>query len=260
MSPKPGYSVQNGESRSGPRDQLDFYSEVVRPTVDDGDLERSNYGLGNYSSREFYQQIETFVEGMYADAAFSRLIFERAVYETKRALAAEQWAGLGEDELLEYLREFVDDRDDQDDEPRGLEALIGNGSADVLDEGADDRGDEGDVTEELVELLEDVDAEVARRAYIREHMDEVWAALECDRDDVDEETREYLTTQNRILALQENAGIARDWKPPQHRTMDFKHEASRSRGARLMDNAFGRVQRYETDSNAEELQRRLGGR
>ena len=53
------------------------------------------------------------------------------------------------------------------------------------------------------------------------------------------------------------------WTPPFGRMVKFRHEASRSIGARLMDNAFGRVTvqkvKEQASRAANGLRGRLGG-
>lgn len=65
-----------------------------------------------------------------------------------------------------------------------------------------------------------------RRSYIEEQGRKIW-----DR----------LPERERKKAVEEYAGIRNEWTAPHFRQMVMRHEASRSRGARLLDNLFDRV-------------------
>jgi hypothetical protein len=64
--------------------------------------------------------------------------------------------------------------------------------------------------------------------------------------------------QQRMEAVEKHAGIPKDWTPPFHEMLAVRHEATRSRKARLIDNLFGRVvekfQSYKGESNSNGFQ------
>lgn len=66
-------------------DELDAYAQVLGKSPD-LNLE-TNFGQGNYDKREFYQQIRNFQRAAKAMESFSRILLERAIYETKIKLA-----------------------------------------------------------------------------------------------------------------------------------------------------------------------------
>ncbi|MGZ0745731.1 hypothetical protein [Haloparvum sp. AD34] len=97
------------------------------------------------------------------------------------------------------------------------------------------------------ELDDEEQAVTDRRRWITEHAEKIW---------------EDLPAQLRVHALIEHAGTTGDWKPPQLRMLMMRHESSRSRGARLIDNLFGRVSVNEvvgenSDEKASKLRDKL---
>jgi len=113
-----------------PRDPIQLYNRVIGPAIPDKFLERFNPGLGNHKRREYYQNVEAFFHGTYADAAFSEPIQDLAVIETKRSLGVEGvtweddngkvqtepgWNQLTDEEQAEKLsrRAYVEERGEQ---------------------------------------------------------------------------------------------------------------------------------------------------
>lgn len=183
------FGVDDKNGRSSPGSELDLYEMVVDSTVDDDFLAENRLGLGYYSDHEFWQQIQSYKNGMYGDAAFTRRLVERAVAETVTELGLNGYVYRDEDE-------------------------------DTLVKTKDG----------WTELDEDEQDEEDRRRFVRERGAEIWRQLP---DDV------------KMEALEETTGISEGWKPPHWRMLQMRHEASRSRGARLLDNFFQRVRRVE---------------
>lgn len=87
MSERRPYSGESGTETQRPTSELEIYGEASRPTVDDEFLKNQNFGLGNYSEQERWQQVTAFLDGMYGEASFKRLLLRRTIYQTKRRLA-----------------------------------------------------------------------------------------------------------------------------------------------------------------------------
>lgn len=66
---------------------------------------------------------------------------------------------------------------------------------------------------------------IDKRRYIQQEGEKVWKLMNDNQ---------------RIEALEIATGIDRAWTPPHWRMLVARHETSRSRGARLLDNVFGR--------------------
>lgn len=66
---------------------------------------------------------------------------------------------------------------------------------------------------------------VDKRRFIEQQGEEIWKSL---------------TDRQRKEAIEIATGMDRKWTPPQWRMLMARHETSRSRGARLLDNVFGR--------------------
>lgn len=201
---------QGQPNRRRPQDQLDLYQEVVDSTAVDPFLDEQNLGLGNYTSKEMWQQVESYKNGLYAAAGFRRLLTERAKSETETRLAIEGWevtiAGTkytwpGWDELSEEKRREI-----------------------WFDE------------EEAGGLAQSSEERFDRRRWIDRRGEKVLTELHELRD---EETNTYPA----IEALKTLSGWEDQWEPAHNRMMMMRHESSRSRGAQLLDNVFGRVKR-----------------
>jgi len=82
------------------------------------------------------------------------------------------------------------------------------------------------------------DDRIDKRRWIDQQGSEIWKKL---------------SDQQRRVALEIATGVDRKWTPPQWRMLMARHETSRSRGARLLDNVFGResVQRVFKNNKSE---------
>jgi len=90
---------------------------------------------------------------------------------------------------------------------------------------------------------------IDKRRYIEHEGEEIW---------------KQLTERQRREAIEIATGMDRKWTPPQWRMLMARHETSRSRGGRLLDNVFGRekVQRvfnHEKSDSGGGLLNRGGG-
>jgi len=205
----------NSQPDRRPQDQLDLYQEVVDSTAVDPFLDEQNLGLGNYTSNEMWQQVESYKNGLYAAAGFRRLLTERAKSETETRLAIEGWeltvggkkyTWPGWDELTDEKRREIWSPDDEE--------------KDGLAQSEEERFD--------------------RRRWINRRGEKVLTELYELRD---EETATYPA----IEALKTLSGWEEQWEPAHNRMMMMRHEASRSRGAQLLDNVFGRVKEQVQD-------------
>lgn len=200
----------NSQPNRRPQDQLDLYQDVVDSTAVDPFLDEQNLGLGNYTSNEMWQQVESYKNGLYAAAGFRRLLTDRAKSETETQLAIDGWEVAINGQ--KYRWPGWDDL--SDDERR--EIWYGEGDKDALAHSDDERFD--------------------RRRWIDRRGDRVLTELYELRD---EETATYPA----IEALKTLSGWEEQWEPAHNRMMMMRHEASRSRSAQLLDNVFGRVKR-----------------
>lgn len=92
-----GKQQTNGQSgATEPRDELDMYSQILRSSGDNPLLENTNLGLGNYDESYKWQQIRSYRKGLYAYVAFSRILTQRAIHETKVKLAREGFSHYNE--------------------------------------------------------------------------------------------------------------------------------------------------------------------
>lgn len=75
MSAEPGQQT--------PGSMLEVYMQALASRTHDDFLDTINLGVGNYSDEEYWQQMSSFRQGMFADAGMTRKLLERARYETK---------------------------------------------------------------------------------------------------------------------------------------------------------------------------------
>lgn len=204
----------NSQPNRRPQDQLDLYQEVVDSTAVDPFLDEQNLGLGNYTSNEMWQQVESYKNGLYAAAGFRRLLTERAKSETETRLAIEGW-----EVTMAGKKYRWPGWDDLSDEKR-RKIWFGEDGEDGIAQSDDERFD--------------------RRRWIERRGEKVLTELHELRD---EETATYPA----IEALKTLSGWEEQWEPAHNRMMMMRHEASRSRSAQLLDNVFGRVKEQVQD-------------
>lgn len=101
------------ESDPRPGSTVEVYSEATSPTAEDDDfLSANNLGLGNYSKKEYYQQVDSFRKGQFADAAFGRRIVRLGKRQTQLAMARDKWDTLSDEEraAVDSKREWLHER------------------------------------------------------------------------------------------------------------------------------------------------------
>lgn len=194
----------NGRPDRRPEDELDLQKEVLDSSSIDPLLEEENLGTGNYHDSEMWQQVESYRNGLYATAAFQRILSERAKQESKTKLALRGW------ELSDPETNKVYEWDGWDDLTLEKRREIW--------------------TEKLGQDVDDFD----RRRWIRRYGEYVFSQLY----ELREPERVFYPA---VEAMQELSGWEGDWSPAHYRMLMTRHEVSRSRGARLLDNFFGRV-------------------
>jgi hypothetical protein len=165
---------------------LEIYMHAVSNSTADDFLDAINLGIGNYDDAEYWQQVESFRNGLYADSAMTRTIIERAKLQTQRRI--------------------VDAIYDEGRNARILRHI--------------DHPDPEDMTKEQ---------------YFDEHMEDVWEDLGVDTAEVS-----YTTHEHQAWLVHVCTGLDMNWTPPHWRMLKARHEASRSKDARLIDNLFGR--------------------
>lgn len=226
---------------SGPNSQLDLYAQIVAPTSDEDFLERNNLGLGNYGDDEYWQQMDSFKQGMYGDAAFARDLVGRSIDHAKRQIARHYWDLLPPEkqEVLDpgrYARQVGDAiwaalptsvATDDPDEYQALRRKTLERIANLpeLQHNRAHADAEDDLPEDVAEIKRQVDDLVGDGG---------------EAVDVDER---LLPVTSRLEALDRYADTDQNWTPPQWRMLQARHEGSRSRDARLMDNVFGRIKK-----------------
>lgn len=176
-----------------PTSMLGVYMHAIQSPLGDDFLDQSSLGLGNYNSKEYWLQIQSFRHGLYADAALTRRILERAIYEAKEELARDCYR------RPEQIMDVAFPQPNKPDETEEFE--FGNGYE----------------TEE---------------EYIERAKDQIWDNLGQG---------ELTRVDHQVQMIEKYAGIDKNWVPPHWRMLKMRHEASRSKGARLIDNLFERV-------------------
>lgn len=184
--------LDDKHNTAGPSSMLEVYMHAIDSPIGDDFLDKSSLGLGNYNTGEYWQQIHSFRQGLYADAGLTRRVLERAIYETKRGLAKDCYR------RSEQLKRIPHPKPNKP--PDGFEF----------------KGDEYETEEE----------------YIQKYADQIWEGIDEIEGD---------TVQLQVQLIERYSGIDRNWVPPHWRMLMMRHEASRSKGARLIDNLFERV-------------------
>lgn len=79
-------------------------------------------------------------------------------------------------------------------------------------------------------------ASTHRDDYKARHIDEIWERLGSDS--------EQPSYKIKAAAVAKYSTVSADWEPPHSKMLKMRHEASKSKSARLQDNIFGRVKEY----------------
>jgi len=169
-----------------PGSMLEIYMHALKNSTGDDFLDSINLGVGNYTDGMYWQQVESFRNGLYADAAMTEAIIERAKLQTQR---------------------------------RMVDAIFDDEDARILRHVDFDEPGEG----------------ASRQEYFDEHIEDIWQGL-----GVDKEGEQYTTSQHQAYLVHIATGLELDWTPPHWRMLKARHEASRSKNARMIDNLFGR--------------------
>lgn len=200
-----------GDKRGGqgPTSMLEVYMHALDSPVGDDFLDQSNLGLGNYGTKEYWQQIQSFRNGLYADAGMARRIIDRAIYETKRKMAGDAF---DRPKQISFKHPNPDSY---------IKALIEQHDIEL-----EEKMDE----DETIAVLRS--QSWVRQSYIEEFQDEIWQ-------DLGDEEISMVSKQTEMVTRY--TGLTTNWVPPHWRMLKMRHEASRSKGARLIDNLFERV-------------------
>lgn len=78
--------AQQGKEKRRPNSMLEVYMAALAGETGDPFLDQINMGTGNYTDSEYWLQVQEFRNGLYAEAAVSRKVLERARRETKEAV------------------------------------------------------------------------------------------------------------------------------------------------------------------------------
>lgn len=196
-----------------PNDELDLLDEVANESVNDKFLSEQNLGVGNYTSREMYQQVQSFQHGLFSESAFGNLLYARAIEQTKTELAKDGWR-------------FI--------HPKDQKVHTMDGWNDMTDE----------KRKEIWEDLQRDDEQMTKRRWLTRYGELQFQELIEARS---AEIRRFPARE----AMDELAGWDGEWQSPHFRMIMARHETSRSRDARLLDNVFGRIKKtiQETDGD-----------
>lgn len=114
MSQPEPFDIGDKHASDQPASELDLYLKAIDGRVNDAFLDQVNLRLGNYQNQEYWQQVQSFKNGLYAESAFGRRILDRSIEETKRQLAEERYAAIGEDdETTMDRRRFIETRKEE---------------------------------------------------------------------------------------------------------------------------------------------------
>jgi len=98
---------------------LEVYLRALDGDTNDEFLDDVNFGVGNYTDAEYWQQVESFRRGAFAESAMTREIIERAREETKHSIVDAIYDNPDQAAILEgvtYTAPSEMDRNDYYDE------------------------------------------------------------------------------------------------------------------------------------------------
>lgn len=102
-------SMQNDRT---PGSMLEVYMHALASRTADDFLDQVNLGIGNYTEAEYWQQVETFRKGLYADSAMTEKLLKKA----KRQALREVVDAVYDDRsraILNNIRDIPERGDDQ---------------------------------------------------------------------------------------------------------------------------------------------------
>lgn len=246
MSQESTFAIDDTPSSDRLHSELDLYKKIIEAGASEdfwGDVLLS---AGYYDDKEYWQQVDAYLDGLFAEAAFGNKLPNRAIEQAKLQLAKHGYNGVDEmtdamlptdwsrltDEEQETLLDIVEKVHPDADE----EIAIHSGWESLTDEQR---------ASELARLCEmDADADEAgayRRRYIKKRGEEIWQKLSTE-------------AQTMVLVQQGNEMESGNafW-----RMIAFRHDASMSKGARGWDNLTRRVTEKEVTANEREDAQRL---
>jgi len=196
-----------GEDGPPANEQIDLYDRATKPNTDDEILEGTNLGLGNYDSDWVWMQVESYRKWIYAHAALAKPMQLRVVDYALTQAAIEAW-------------------DEQDHSSRESEWAS--------------------IREHIAEQLPETTPAMDRRRWIQAKKEDLWN-VDVDVSNADPEVKAEVRRDQRMEIVEEYGRGDLEWTPPFGRMIKTRHEASRSLGARVLDNLFGRVKKQEQE-------------
>jgi hypothetical protein len=178
-----------------PGSMLELYMHAMENGTTDDFLDAVNLGIGNYTDAEYWQQMEAFKNGMFADSSMTQKVVERAKLETQRRIVDAVVEGRDGARVLRQI--------DYEEPPD-----YGPGGPDVSD----------------------------RREYFDKHIRNIWEGLGYVTEDGEQISKQA----HQAWLIKTVTGLDENWVPPHWRMLMARHEGSRSKEARLIDNIFGR--------------------
>lgn len=82
-------NATRSRGEDAPRNALEYYHYAVQPQTVDPFLKDNNVGLGDYDRSELHQQLGTFADFLYGEAAFDTVLEARAARKARREAARE---------------------------------------------------------------------------------------------------------------------------------------------------------------------------
>jgi hypothetical protein len=202
MSKQNGVSVDDKERQRTARNELELYERVSEPSTDDNFLSENNLGLGNYSSRERWQQVQSFREHMYSESSFVPTVSDFAMYQTEWEMGEDALEDADTDDAVELARE------------RGLidenEELVGRRVA-------------------IRRLGKDEFNQIGKGQFSPEERKKLGM------------NRKEVEASQKLEKVKEVVGGEASFLTPHSRMISARHETSRSVNAHLIDNLFSRV-------------------
>lgn len=213
MSQSNGVAVDDKERGQSARNELELYERVSKPSTDDDFLDQNNLGLGNYSSRERWQQVQSFREHMFSEASVVPMISDSALYQTRWQLGEQVLEKSSQDDPVELAKEkgLIDDD----------ERLVGRRHA-------------------IIRLGENKFEKIGTDTL-----------NDSEFKNVSPSDRKEVEAKKKIETIQDEVGDP-GFLTPHSRMISARHETSRSVNAHLIDNLFSRVhEQYKREDSSQ---------
>lgn len=115
------FNIDGGEGTTRANDEVDLYDRATSQTAQDDILGETNVGLGNYTKKEYWMQVDAYRKWVFAHSAIARPMNRRVIDYALVQAAKEEWQELDADEREAEWERIKPDEDTDMDRRRWIQ-------------------------------------------------------------------------------------------------------------------------------------------